>query len=265
MKIAIIGSGQMGGGFARALLKKKLVASNELLIIEREREARQVFENLSCPVSPDITREIVKYDLVLLSTKPQDFGALSADLAAAISPTQILLSVMAGTSIARMKQALGTQQKIVRAMPNLPASIGFGVTAYYAESDVSASDLELALAIIDSVGVSLRVNSEELIDAATAISGTGPAYLYFFLEALMDKAEAIGFSQAEARLLVEHTFHGALHLLQSEGVPAAELRRRVTSKGGTTEAAVKHLETEGVKENFQLAVQAAFDRATSFK
>jgi pyrroline-5-carboxylate reductase len=201
--------------------------------------------------------------IVVLAVKPQQMRvaatALAPLLGAAGAP--VVLTIAAGIRIADLSRWLGGHARIVRAMPNTPALIGKGISGLYAAPTVDASGRELAVAVLRPAGEVVWVDSEERLDAITAVSGSGPAYVFYFLEALEEAARGQGFSAADARRLAYATFDGAVALAHRSELEPATLRAQVTSKGGTTEAALATMESAAVKANIAAAVRAAALRA----
>jgi pyrroline-5-carboxylate reductase len=183
-----------------------------------------------------------------------------AGLAGGLAEGQLVLSIVAGATIAAIQEGLG-HQAVVRSMPNTPAQIGQGMTVWTCSAAVSAQQRETAAAILGAMGRQIAVDGEDDIDKATAVSGSGPAYLFLFVEALTDAAVEIGLSPEVARELVLATVLGAGRLIQESGAEAAELRRRVTSPGGTTAAALAELAEGNFSELLTRAVRAAYQRA----
>lgn len=201
--------------------------------------------------------------LVVLAVKPQQMRdaarALAAQLAA--GPAPAVLSIAAGIRIADLSRWLGGHDRIVRAMPNTPALVGKGISGVYASPGVDAAARALAASVLDAAGELVWVDEEAMLDAVTGVSGSGPAYVFYFLEALEEAARALGFAAADARRLAYATFTGAMALAQASPEAPAVLRARVTSKGGTTERALASMEADAVKAAIVAAVKAAAVRA----
>jgi pyrroline-5-carboxylate reductase len=174
---------------------------------------------------------------------------------------QLVVTVAAGIRTQDLSRWLGGHQRLVRVMPNTPALLRAGVSALFAMAGVNASDRQCAESILGAVGPTLWVEREELMDAVTAVSGSGPAYVFYFMEALMQAGRELGLSEAAARLLTLETFHGAALLARQGDEPPAVLRERVTSKGGTTERALRVLEEQGVRARLIDAVKQAAARS----
>jgi len=200
-------------------------------------------------------------DLVVMAVKPQHMHEAAAALAPFIASVPVVLSIAAGTRIADLSRWLGGYPRIARAMPNTPALVGAGISGVFAPLDVNAAGRKLAGRVLEAAGAVLWVEREEMLDAVTGVSGSGPAYVFYFLEALEQAARELGFSSADARKLAYTTFDGALKLARASDLEPAILRAQVTSKGGTTERALTMMEAEGVKAKFIAAIKAAAERA----
>ena len=263
-EFVIIGGGNMGFAFASLCLEKKLVDAENLVIVERDAVRRSdLIKKLACRVVEDVPQ--IKRGPLLLAVKPQDMQKACADLASKITPQTLLLSIMAGMQIESISTALGGHQKIVRCMPNTPFQSGVGMTAYFPSSAVSEKDLEVVEAILSAGGRCLRVAKEELLDGVTALSGSGPAYVFYFIEAFFKAAAELGFSEDDAHLMAAQTIKGAVELWEGADVSVEELRKRVTSKGGTTEAAIKVFDSKGVFEALKAGIKQAQIRAQELR
>jgi len=199
-------------------------------------------------------------DAVFLAVKPPVADAVLEDIGAVLPPHAMLLSIVAGLRTSRIEQRLGGEPRVIRAMPNTPALVGSGATGYCAGRWAKPEDLVAANTWLGSVGVAMEV-VEDLLDAVTALSGSGPAYVCVLVEAMLDAASRMGLSADVARTLTLQTLLGTARMLQASGDDPAEARKRVTSKGGTTEAALKVLVESGVPEAFRSAIEAARDRS----
>jgi pyrroline-5-carboxylate reductase len=200
-------------------------------------------------------------DLVVLAVKPQQMRAAAQALAPFVAPVPVVLTIAAGTRVADLARWLGGYERIVRAMPNTPALVGAGISGAFAGPAVDVHRRALAAHVVEAAGAVVWVDREDMLDAVTGVSGSGPAYVFYFLEALEEAARAVGFAQDDARHLAFQTFAGALQLAQSTDLEPSALRAQVTSKGGTTERAIGVLEAEGVKATIVAAVTAAAERA----
>lgn len=261
MKILIVGGGNMGLTFAKGFLKTHIVDKENMLILEKSPEKAIELRKLDIgTVYGEADEFISTADLIILAVKPQDVSALFSVIGQYIDAQQVVLSIMAGVKIETIANQLGTE-KIIRAMPNLPAQIGSGMTVFTSSEAVTRIELVMVQNLLNSTGKSIYKDSEEMIDASTAISGSGPAYVFFFMQSLIEAAKGMGFSQSEAELLTFQTFRGAVDLVIKNDLSCEEWISRVSSKRGTTEAAVNKLNGFEVSGNFQLAVNQALIRA----
>jgi pyrroline-5-carboxylate reductase len=199
-------------------------------------------------------------DLILLAVKPQQMRAAALSLAGCVAG-QLVVTLAAGIRLADLSRWLGGYRSLVRVMPNTPALIRQGVSGLYALPGVTEAQRTLAQDLLSAVGETLWCEREELLDAVTAVSGSGPAYVFYFMESLEAAARALGFSAADARTLAYTTFSGAVELARQSSEEPSTLRARVTSKGGTTERALAQMETGKLKEVIVAAVKAADARA----
>ncbi|MEP7183518.1 MAG: pyrroline-5-carboxylate reductase [Betaproteobacteria bacterium] len=201
-------------------------------------------------------------DLVVFAVKPQQMREAAAALAAHLPESStVVLSIAAGIRLADLARWLGGHARLVRAMPNTPTLVGKGISGVFARAEVDAGGRALAAAVLEAGGEVLWVADEAMLDAVTGVSGSGPAYVFYFLEALEAAARELGFTADDARRLAYATFDGAIALAQASPEPPATLRAQVTSKGGTTERALAAMEGDAVKAKIVVAVKAAADRA----
>jgi pyrroline-5-carboxylate reductase len=265
-KICFIG----GGNMATAMLVG-LATSNPQLdchVVEPFAEARARMTTLGAQVQVQVHAAtdrgvIADADAVVLAVKPQMLKEVCTQLAPHMSG-ELIVSIAAGATIASIAQWLSkagvTHIRIVRTMPNTPALIGQGMTGLYAPPALAQSDIDIATALMQSCGAVLRVNEEAMIDAVTAVSGSGPAYVFHWIESMLAAAVGVGFSEADARTLVLNNLKGATALAEASNEPPNVLRERVTSKGGTTAAALAVINERGVQQALIDAVRAARDR-----
>ncbi len=261
MKILIIGGGNMGMTYAEGFLKSHIVDPKGMMILEKSHEkAIELRKRKIGTVYGTPETCIPKADLIILAVKPQDTEGLFKSIQAFAEPQQVYLSIMAGVTINAIQAQLGID-KIVRAMPNLPAKIGRGMTVFTASDAVTRIELAMVQNLINTTGKSLYVSDESMIDATTAISGSGPAYVWYLMRGLVESGIEMGFTQSEAELLVSQTFLGAVQLYNADQLDLKEWIRRVCSKGGTTEAALYEMKSSGVLEKLQAGAKAALERA----
>ena len=262
MRIVVVGVGNLGLAIVRSLLNSGRT-SDELLLVERNPNDRRTLEELfQCEVVGELPQgtRLDAGDVFILAIKPQDAEASCAAVPGVLHPGSLVLSVMAGVSTTRLSQWLD-HAKIIRAMPNLGASINESATAYFPTTDVTEQDLERIQRIITALGKGWRVDKESLIDVATAVAGSGPAYVCWLAEQVEKVALEFGISPEDAHAIVLQTFRGALLYLEHSKLSFAELRERVTSPHGTTAAALSVLQDSGGDVVVRDAVRAAFRRA----
>ena len=261
MKILIIGGGNMGKTYARSLLRARLVQPGDLMMLERSPEQADMLrtEKLGT-VHTEAGSCLGVADLIILAVKPQDSQQLFASLRPATDPQQVYLSIMAGVTIESIQKGLGIE-KVIRAMPNLPAQIGLGMTSFTASDAVTRIELVLVQNLLNTTGKAIYVGTEHAIDATTAISGSGPAYVLYFMQAMIEAAREMGFTASEAELLTAQTFRGAVELQMKNKLSCEEWISRVSSKGGTTEAAMETFRATSVFEDIKSGARAALARA----
>ncbi len=260
-RIAFIGCGVMGEAIASALLRTELVGVHQLTGGEPNPKRRSELQaKLGLTLTADNREAIQGADLVVLAVKPQSLDLIIRDLAGQLTPGQVVLSIIAGATIERLSRGL-QHAAIVRSMPNTPAQIGYGATVWYPAPAVNESGQLLVEAVLETMGLAIRVDSEEAIDMATALSGTGPAYVFLIMEALIDAGVHLGFPRAIAEQLVQQTLLGSVLFAQESGRHPAELRNMVTTPGGTSAAALYEMERGGLRTVIARAVWAAYRRA----
>jgi pyrroline-5-carboxylate reductase len=260
MKITFIGGGNMASAMIGGLIGRGWPAAAitvvEIAAAGRERLQREFKVRTLGALDVGAAGS----DCIVLAVKPQQMR----EVAAALKPllvSQLVITIAAGVRVKDLSRWLGGHQRIVRVMPNTPALAAAGISGLYAARDAGAADHAAADRILGAVGVTLWLEREEDLDAVTAVSGSGPAYVFYFIEALEQAAQELGLSADAARRLALETFSGAVKLAVQAGEPSAVLRERVTSGGGTTERALKSMETGRVKEAIVRAVRAAAERS----
>jgi pyrroline-5-carboxylate reductase len=251
----------MGRAFAEGVLNGSVVRKEELALIERREERAAVLRrDLECECWVGAA-EAPLTQFLIIAIKPQDLARAAPSIQSLIGDNTIVISILAGVSSAVLRQTLATERPIVRAMPNLPATIGSGMTAYAIMGECSSLERENICAIFKAVGEALEVRDEKLLNAVTAVSGSGPAYIYYYIQAWRNAALDLGFNEAEANVLIAQTIKGATELWEESGYHADTLRQRVTSKGGTTEAAQKVLDEAQSGVVLRRAINRAAQRA----
>jgi pyrroline-5-carboxylate reductase len=258
--VAIIGLGAMGEALRRGLERAGWTPEEMGLAVRREERVSELSTATGSVVTLDPIEAIEGRDIIVVSVKPRDVGAVIRSIAAGIGNGQMILSLAAGVTTGKYEDELG-DIPVIRAMPNTPALVGEGVTGIARGSYASEEHLKLATEVLGAVG-EVRVMDESLLDAVTAVSGTGPAYVFLLAEALTEAAVREGLPRDVAEAFVHQTIRGSGHLLTDTDATPAELRSQVTSPGGTTAAAVHVLEERGFRALVEDAVQAAAHRAT---
>ncbi len=259
-RVAIVGVGAMGEALASGLLSAGWGPSDITLCVRRQDQADELADKTGCSVMTDPVAAIAGSDVVVVAVKPRDVSEVLESLAGSVAESQTVISLAAGVTTESYESRLGAVP-VVRAMPNTPALVREGVTGIAAGKYAGSDDLDSAREVLGAVG-SVRVMDESLLDAVTAVSGTGPAYVFLLAEALTEAAMREGLSRDIAERFVNQTIRGAGHLLTDTAKSPAELRYEVTSPGGTTAAAVHVLEERGFRAIVEDAVRAAAIRAT---
>lgn len=257
--LAFIGGGNMASAIIGGLLRAGQ-APADVMVVEPFAEQRQrLADEFGVTALAAAGPELARAGLVVWAVKPQIFREAAAPCAAHVSGA-LHLSVMAGIRTEALREATGSE-RVVRAMPNTPALIGMGISGLFASPAVSAEERQRVADLLAPTGETVWVAQEADLDAVTAVSGSGPAYVFYVIEAMIESAQAMGLSPAQGRQLALATFAGATELARRSSEPPAVLRERVTSKGGTTYAAITSLEGDGVKAAFGRALAAAQQRA----
>jgi pyrroline-5-carboxylate reductase len=254
MKIAFIGCGNMGEAILAGVHKK-----HACYVCEPRADRQSVLKKkyrLKFGMVADVVRVA---DAVILAVKPQDLGDVLAEMRTLPVRGKLVISIAAGVTAAAIEKKLGGA-KVVRVMPNLPAMAGEGMSGLCRGKKATPKDMAVARKFFDAIGRTVIV-PEKMMDAVTAVSGSGPAYVFLFVECLVKAARKLGFSDKEARELVYQTLAGSAHMLLKSTEPADVLRQRVTSKGGTTQAATDVFFRKNISGMFEAALKAARDRA----
>ena len=258
MNICVIGGGNMGLTYAKSIYDN--FENTTISVVDKD---PQKLEELKATtpflIFDDAKNCVADAQIVLMAVKPQISGLVFNEIQDLITD-QVIVSIMAGVTIHTLQNGLNTP-KIVRAMPNLPSQVGHGVTGYIASAEVNEKEQELVQQILSSTGKAIALENETAIDAITALSGSGPAYVFYFMNAMIEKAQSFGFSPEDAKNIVLHTFSGTTDLFESSPLSAETWIDRVTSKGGTTHAALTSFKSNEIAQNIEKGVQAAFDRA----
>ena len=260
-KFAIIGAGTMGEAIIAGLLRQKLTSPENIYASEPRLERCEELQiKYGVKTSTQNVQVLAYADVVLLSVKPQVLDKVLNELKGFIPSEAVVISILAGATIEKISNGL-THQAVVRTMPNTPGQIGKGITVWFASNAVTEKHLEKALLMLQALGENIRVDEEYYLDMATAVSGTGPMYVYLFMEAFMDSAVHLGFSRHVAEKLVIDTIRGSIDYYESQSVHVADLRNKVTSPGGTSAAALYYLEKAGFRTAISRAIWAAYSRS----
>ena len=258
--IATVGSGVMAEAIVAGLLRGNLVAPDHVVASHPRADRREALERAhGIRTVESNAAAVAGADIVLLGIKPQMLARVGRELRGALKPGQLVISVLAGATSKALSGHLG-HAEVVRAMPNTPAQLGKGVTVWYATPEVSAEQREWAATMLSALGTQIAVDDEKLVAMATAVSGTGPTYVFLVMEALIDAAVHLGFARHVAHDIVIETLEGSTLFAKQSGMHPAQLRNMVTSPGGTSAAALHELESGRLRTVLSEAVWAAFRR-----
>jgi pyrroline-5-carboxylate reductase len=261
MKITLIGCGNMGMVYARAFLRYKFVLPENLLLVEKSQSRKDELIRLKLgavvtPSDPSIRNS----DILILAVKPQDFKELAQDLRAVLNPATILLTIMAGIKIERIEEIL-EHSSIVRAMPNSPVEIGMGITGFCANKNLGVDQIRKVENLLATTGRTVYFEDESMLDAVTALSGSGPAYFFYLVKSMIEAGKQMGMDEAVASMLVKQTMLGAFHLINNANKSLDDLIKTVSSKGGTTEAAFQVFEKNKIALHLAEGIRSAENRA----
>lgn len=260
--ITFIGGGNMASSIIGGLVAQGFAPDSITVSDPYQPSLDKLTETVTVHTTQDNNQAVAQADIVVLAVKPQAMQQVTEAMAESIQVQKpLIISIAAGIEMSSLDQWLGGNLAIVRCMPNTPALVQKGATALYANDAVSAAQREQADQVLSAVGIALWVNTEAKLDAVTAVSGSGPAYFFLLMEAMQAAGEALGLSSEEANQLTLQTALGAADMAINSDVDAAELRRRVTSPNGTTEAALNSFEKDGFRQIVQTALVAAKDRS----
>lgn len=264
-KIAFIGPGSMAQAMIAGLVRNKISPAENLLTAgPRQERVDELKQRYGTQPFTDNAAAAKLADVVVLAVKPQRLDKVLQGLSGSIKPTALVLSIVAGAPIKKISSILG-HNAVVRAMPNTPARIGQGITVWTDSAGVTDEQRELARQILLALGIQVYVDEEDYLDKATALSGTGPAYVYLFMEAMVDAGVHLGFPRRIAEQLVVETVRGSVNYydLNDEHRHLARLRNQVTSPGGTSAEALYYLEKAGFRTAISRAVWAAYERSSA--
>lgn len=261
--ISFIGSGTMAEAMIRGLLARELLPADRILAAgPREERGRELAAAHGVRVTTHNPTAAAQGRIVVLSVKPQVLPLILPELRDSLDADDLLVSILAGIPIRSLSEGLD-HPAVVRAMPNTPGQIGEGISVWAATEAVSTAQREQARAILSALGDEVYVDDERYLDMATALSGSGPAYVFMVMEAMIDAGVHMGFSRRVARQLVFRTLRGSVDFAEASGLHVAELRNQVTSPGGTTAEALYRLEKGGLRTVISRGVFAAYERSAA--
>lgn len=261
INIAFIGSGTMAEAMIRGLLNQEIVEAEQIIASgPRPERGQELAKKHGVRVTTDNTEAAEEGQIVVLSAKPQVLSIIIPQIRGHLRRRDLLLSILAGVPIEKLSNGLA-HAAVARAMPNTPAQIGQGITVWTATPEVSDVQKKQAQAILGSLGEEIFMGEEDYLDMATALSGTGPAYVFMVMEAMIDAGVHMGFSRRVASQLVFQTIRGSVEYAARSGKHVAELRNQVTSPGGTTAEALYHMEKGGLRTVISRGIFAAYQRS----
>jgi pyrroline-5-carboxylate reductase len=261
MKVTIIGCGNMGLVYARAFLRYNIVSTENLLLAEKNEARRDELQRMNTGRVIVVNDPVISdSNLIIIAVKPQDFTELAPLLRGLVHPEAIVVSIMAGITIPRLAQDL-SHTYIIRAMPNSPVEVGMGMTGFSAHKSVSLEQVRSVENLLATTGRTVFFEDENMLNAVTALSGSGPAYFYYIVRAMIDAGKEMGMTEAVASTLVKQTMQGAFQLISNQAKPLDELIKTVASKGGTTEAALSVFENGKMHETLVKGIIRAGERS----
>ncbi len=255
-KIGFIGIGNMGQAIINGLLASNLIDKNDIIAYDCDSKKRDIVEKKGIKIAGSSNDLISKADIIILAVKPQIIGNVLNEIKMEMKKSQTIISIAAGITIKYIENLLGDKIPVMRVMPNTPALVKEGMTAICRGKFATGKDEKIAEKIFSSVGKTIKIR-ESLMDAVTGLSGSGPAYIFFIIEALIEAGKQVGLSKSDAEILTKQTLLGAAKMVIETGEDAAVLRRKVTSPGGTTEAALNYLNKEKFTQILIEAVKVA--------
>lgn len=251
----------MAEAILSAVIKQNIATPGEITVGDIDQaKLERLGQTYGVKTTTDNSAAINDKDIILLAVKPQILASAAEGIKGKLKTSQLVISILAGKSIKTIGESL-SHRCIIRTMPNTPAQIGEGMTVWTATPEVTEEQKKQAAAILGAMGAEIYADDEKYMDMTTAVSGSGPAYVFLFVESMTAAAQKLGFSAEEAEKLVMQTVLGSVHLLQQSGKTPRELRRMVTSPGGTTAEAISAFETGGFHELIEKAVNAAFEKS----
>ena len=262
-EISVIGAGNAAEGIVHGILRNSLLFADRIIASDPSEARRKLFaDRFNIATTADNREAVADSDIVILAVKPQQYQTVCGGVADLIRAEHLIVSIMAGVSTASIERMFpGCMARVIRAMPNLASHVGAGMAGVCKGRHAQEVDLLRAQRIFEAGGRAIVIHDEAQMDAVTALSGTGPAYFYYFVEAMTDAGERAGLSRRQAELLAKQTCLGAARMMLESGEPANVLRDKVTSPGGTTQAALDSMAHNRVYEHICEAVLAAWRRS----
>ena len=261
MKVLMIGAGNMGLTFAEGMVTSPFLKEKHLLIYDKSKDVvLRLKDDERFELFTNLEDAIKKAHIIFVAVKPYHSEELFKEIRPHLNKQQKIVSLMAGVTLDFISDSTGLT-KVVRAMPNLPAKVSKGVTAFTETKEVSKIEQVMIRNLLDSTGVAIHVESETFINKSTGISGSGPAYVFYFMQSMLEAALKMGFSDYDSKVLVSNTFKGAIELFDQSNLSLEKWIDRVASKGGTTQAAIDSMEDNNVNQLIKDAAYAAFERA----
>ena len=257
--IGFIGAGNMNSAIIGGLIKSGEQPSNIIVSNPSPKKLEGLAKDYSIITTTDNIAVAQRADVIVLGVKPHFVETVCEEIAEVVK-SALIISVAAGKPITNIASYFGVNQAIIRAMPNTPSLVGKGATGICLNNNVSKEQALMAESIFATIGITEIIEDESLMDVVTALSGSGPAYFFYVVEAMLKEAQNQGMSEVQAKQLIYQTINGAAEMLQQSDFSAAELRQKVTSPGGTTAAAIESLDDNSVSEALQKAVAAAVQR-----
>lgn len=260
-KFAIIGAGAMGEAILAGLLRQKLAEPKQIFASEpRKERCTELNQKYGIQTTTKNLEAIQDASIVILAVKPQRLEKVMSEVKNQIPQDAVVVSIVAGAAVDSIKAGLN-HPYIIRTMPNTPGQIGEGITVWYAAPEVTETQSTATQSMLEALGKEIQVEEEYYLDMATAVSGTGPMYVFLFMEAMMDAAVHLGFSRHIAEQLVTQTIRGSVDYYESQPRHVADLRNKVTSPGGTSAAALYYLEKSGFRTAISRSIWAAYERS----
>ena len=264
-RIAFLGAGNMATALMRGIIEAELVRSEDIIISDIDKEKLRITHNAFRVTTAKDNREAVKEaDVIILAVKPKDMEGLLDEIKGSLDSKKLIISIVAGITTSYIEKMLKKEVPVIRVMPNTPAAVKEGASAFSIGKYVSQEQEEMVKSIFAAVGKVVKVK-ENLMDVITALSGSGPAYIFYIIASLVEAAVSLGLDKKTATTLATQTVLGSAKLLQETGEEPATLKEKVTSKGGTTEAALLVLDEGKLKETLDKALKAAAKKAQELK